>query len=106
MFEPTISSLKDGYQFLCLGYQRMARIYDSVKNSRNLLNFETRRVQSNGRSLVIVIPKSYTDYLAIERGDLIKFRLQKDPGGRSKVIIEKIHLQNGYDDGTMTERIS
>ena len=83
----------------------MARIYHSVKNSssRNLLNFETRRVQSNGRSLVTVIPKSYTDYLAIERGDLIKFQLQKDPIGRSKVIIEKIDLHNDDNDSTMTK---
>lgn len=55
----------------------MARIYDYVNNDRNLLNFETRRVQSNGRSLVTVLPKVYTDELGILRGDLIKFQFHK-----------------------------
>jgi hypothetical protein len=82
----------------------MPRI-NHTNDSRNRLNFETRRVQSNGRSLVTVIPKSYTDYLAIERGDLIKFQLQKDLNGRSKVIIEKINLQNDDHDDTIIERI-
>jgi bifunctional DNA-binding transcriptional regulator/antitoxin component of YhaV-PrlF toxin-antitoxin module len=66
-----------------------------------VLTFETRRVQSNGRSLVTVIPKPYTDYLEIDRGDLIKFQLQKDPIGRTRIIIEKINLDYN-DPGKMT----
>lgn len=86
-----ISSLKDGYQILSLEYE-LTQIYKST--SRDVLTFETRRVQSNGRSLVTVIPKPYTDFLEIEKGDLIKFHLQKNPIGRNKIIIEKVDLDN------------
>ena len=67
----------------------MARIY-YVNNGRNLLNFETRRVQSNGRSLVTVLPKVYTDELGILRGDLIKFQFHT--ADKKKIVIEKINL--------------
>jgi antitoxin component of MazEF toxin-antitoxin module len=63
---------------------------------RNPLDFETRRVQSNGRSLVISLPKQFTDQLNILRGDLIRFHLQV--ADKRKLVIEKINI-DGIDDG-------
>ena len=54
------------------------------------LDFETRRVQVNGRSLVTVLPKMFTDALGIERGDLIRFHLHA--ADKSKLVIEKIPI--------------
>ena len=68
----------------------MTRINNSVNNTRNPLNFETRRVQSNGRSLVTVLPKMFADELGILRGDLIKF--QYHTADKKKIVIEKINL--------------
>jgi hypothetical protein len=79
----------------------MARIYDSVNNSRNPLDFETRRVQSNGRSLVISLPKHFTDQLQILRGDLMRFHLHV--ADKRKLVIEKIIIDN-YDDGQASEQ--
>lgn len=67
----------------------MIEVYNS-NSSRNPLDFETRRVQSNGRSLVTVLPKMFTDALCIERGDLIRFHLHA--ADKSKLVIEKIPI--------------
>lgn len=65
----------------------MPQIYNPII-SRNLLDFETRRVQSNGKSQVITIPKIFTDALNIERGDLVRFCFHS--ADRRKVVFEKI----------------
>ena len=69
----------------------MGRIYDSANKNTKPLNFETRRVQSNGRSLVTVLPKVFTDELRILRGDLIKFQFHT--ADKKKIVIEKINLE-------------
>jgi hypothetical protein len=66
--------------------------------SRNPLAFETRRVQSNGRSLVVSLPKPFTDQLGILRGDLIRFHLHTV--NKRKIVLEKIEMVG--DDSNCT----
>lgn len=71
----------------------MTHIYNSNK-TRNPLDFEVRRAQSNGRngqSLVVSIPKPFMDKLGISRGDLIRFHLDTTPNKR-RMILEKIEI--------------
>jgi bifunctional DNA-binding transcriptional regulator/antitoxin component of YhaV-PrlF toxin-antitoxin module len=68
----------------------LTRIYNSANYNRNPLNFETRKVESNGRSLVTVLPKMFTDELGILRGDIIKF--QYYTADKRKIVIEKVNL--------------
>jgi hypothetical protein len=73
----------------------MVHIYRS-NTSHNPLDFETRRVQSNGRSLVISLPKQFTDKLDIVRGDLMTFHLHV--ADKRKLVIEKIQIGNTDDN--------
>lgn len=79
----------------------MVQIYNS-NSSRAPLDFETRRVQSNGRSLVISLPKQFTDQLQILRGDLMRFHLHI--ADKRKLVIEKISIDSD-DDGTRANNI-
>jgi len=71
----------------------MPQLYNA-RTAYNPLDFETRRVQSNGRSLVTVLPKLFTDRLGIVRGDMIRFHIHA--ADRKKLVIEKIDF--GYDE--------
>ncbi len=75
----------------CLGYRKMPQIHNQ-NASRNPLVFETRRVQSNGRSLVVSLPKPFTDLLGILRGDLIRFHLHTID--KRKIVLEKIEMDD------------
>jgi hypothetical protein len=67
----------------------MPQIYNQ-NASRNPLAFETRRVQSNGRSLVVSLPKPFTDQLGILSGDLVRFHLHTVD--KRKIVLEKIEM--------------
>lgn len=77
----------------------MIQIYNS-NSSRSPLDFETRRVQNNGRSLVISLPKQFTDKLGILRGDLIRFHLHV--ADKRKLVIEKIGVDSDEDSAVIT----
>ena len=73
-----------------LGYKtELIQVYNST-TAHNPLDFEMRRVQSNGRSLVTVLPKIFTDQLGIVRGDLIRFHI--NIADKRKLVIEKISI--------------
>jgi bifunctional DNA-binding transcriptional regulator/antitoxin component of YhaV-PrlF toxin-antitoxin module len=68
----------------------MPSVYSST-TARNPLSFETRRVQSNGQSLITVLPKIFADRLGIERGDLVRFYMNNDD--KRKIMLEKISTE-------------
>jgi hypothetical protein len=76
---------------LQIGYQTMIQV--NPNTAYKPLDFETRRVQVNGRSLVTVLPKMFTDALGIERGDLVRFHLHV--ADKRKLVIEKIPIDTG-----------
>jgi bifunctional DNA-binding transcriptional regulator/antitoxin component of YhaV-PrlF toxin-antitoxin module len=68
----------------------MPSVYSSTI-ARNPLNFETRRTQSNGQSLMIVLPKVFTERLGIKRGDLVRFYMNNTD--KRKIMLEKISTE-------------
>jgi hypothetical protein len=64
----------------------LIRIYNPVNNNKNPLNFETRRVQSNGRPLITVLSKLFIDELGILKCDPIKS--QDHTANKKKIMIK------------------
>jgi hypothetical protein len=60
-------------------------------NPNSPLQFEVRRVQqqTDGRSLSVVIPNSYSKKMGLQKGDLLKMRLTS----RKELISEKLELE-------------
>jgi hypothetical protein len=77
----------------------MPQIYSSTA-SRNPLDFETRRTQANGKSIVVTLPKVFADALEIGRGDLVRFCFHS--ADKRKVVMEKIALDNDVITTTTT----
>lgn len=69
-------------------YHNRNRI-NNPNNPQNPLKYEVRTVQKNARSLVLILPKIYTDFLGIQQSDLIKMQLMKD---ERKIVLQKIQL--------------
>jgi hypothetical protein len=65
---------------------------NNPNNLRNPLKYEVRTVQKNANSLVLILPKLYTDILKIQQCDLIKMQLLKD---EHKITLQKIDLEQG-----------
>jgi hypothetical protein len=71
-------------------------------NPNSPLQFEVRRVQqqTDGRSLSVVIPNSYSKKMGLQKGDLLKMRLTS----RKELISEKLELEgNPGNIGIATE---
>jgi hypothetical protein len=63
----------------------------NTNNPNNPLRFEVRRVQqqTDGRSLSVVIPNSYSKTMGLQKGDLLKMRLTSS----RELISEKLELE-------------
>jgi hypothetical protein len=82
LISPIIDPLESEY--------KMPQIYHSTA-SRNPLSFETKRVQSNGQSFMIVFPKVFADHLGLERRGLTRF--YRHNSNARKIIVEKISTE-------------
>jgi hypothetical protein len=67
-----------------------------INKKNNPLPFEIRKVQSTTRCLMLSLPKKFTDYLAITKGDLLKIQLEKNmnPDSGGKIVLSKIDVAN------------
>ena len=68
----------------------------SVNNSYlygNPLQFETRKVIEKDFSLLLVLPKRFTEYLGILKGDLLKITLLKSQDSKGNLLISKVDLE-------------
>jgi hypothetical protein len=63
----------------------------NANNPTNPLRFKVRRVQqqTDGRSLSVVIPNSYSKKMGLQKGDLLKMHLTSN----RELISEKLELE-------------
>ncbi len=64
----------------------------NTNNPTNPLRFEVRRVQqqTDGRSLSVIIPNSYSKKMGLQKGDLLKMHLNEN---NRSLVSEKLELE-------------
>jgi antitoxin component of MazEF toxin-antitoxin module len=76
----------------------------NANNPTNPLRFEVRRVQqqTDGRSLSVVIPNSYSKKMGLQKGDLLKIHLNEN---NRSLVSEKLELEGNPGNIGIVEEV-